>query len=127
MTDIIIAFLLLLGAVFCLTAAVGLVRLPDVYVRMHAGTKAGTLGGGFILIAVAIVSGELEVIARVLAAIAFLILTAPIGAHLLGRAAYATGVPLWKGTKVDQLKGRYDPETGILAGLDSSERQASHD
>jgi multicomponent Na+:H+ antiporter subunit G len=51
----------------------------------------------------------------------FLFMTAPIAAHMLGRAAYSTGVPLWEHTIVDELSGHYDEKTHIL----SSERPAT--
>jgi len=47
--------------------------------------------------------------------IAFLFLTAPIAAHMIGRAAYFVGLPPWKGTKVDELQGHYDPESHALS------------
>ena len=61
---------------------------------MHASTKAGTLGSGLILVAVAVQFAEGTVIARAVAAILFLLMTAPVAAHLIGRAAFRTGVPM---------------------------------
>lgn len=87
MSEIIIAAFFLIGGFFALIAAIGILRLPDVLTRMHASTKAGTLGSSLILIGGAIFYGETEVTVRVLAIILFLMLTAPIGAHMLGRAA----------------------------------------
>ncbi|MDX8352069.1 monovalent cation/H(+) antiporter subunit G [Cognatiyoonia sp. IB215182] len=87
MTEIIIAIFLLLGGFFALIAAVGVLRLPDVLTRMHASTKAGTLGSSLILIGGAILYGDAAVTVRVVAIILFLMLTAPIGAHMIGRAA----------------------------------------
>ena len=90
-----------------LATAVGLLRLPDIYMRMHAITKAGTLGVGLVLLAVAVFFGELGVVTRSLAAIAFVLLTAPVSAHMIGRAAYLDKVRLWEGTLVDELQGKY--------------------
>ncbi|EKV28070.1 Na(+) H(+) antiporter subunit G [Caenispirillum salinarum AK4] len=104
--DIVIALLLVLGAFFAFVAALGVARLPDVFIRMHASTKAGTLGAGLILAAVALFFGEAAVTARAVAIIAFLLITAPIGAHIIGRAAYRTGVPLWSGSVVDEWAAR---------------------
>ncbi len=87
MTDIIIAVFLLLGGFFALIAAIGVLRLPDVLMRMHASTKAGILGSSLILIACAIFLAEVEITARVVAIILFLMLTSPIGAHMIGRAS----------------------------------------
>ena len=105
MIDWIIAILIVVGALFTLVAAVGVLRLPDVLIRMHASTKAGTLGCGLILLALAIGSGgDTGTIARALAAFIFLLLTAPVAAHMIGRAAYRTGVPLWEKTRIDALR-----------------------
>ncbi|MCK0094364.1 monovalent cation/H(+) antiporter subunit G [Yoonia sp. F2084L] len=87
MINIIISVFLLLGGFFALIAAIGVIRLPDVLTRMHASTKAGVLGSSLILIGGAIYLQETEVTARVIATIVFLMLTSPIGAHMIGRAS----------------------------------------
>ena len=87
MVEIIISVFLLLGGFFALIAAIGVLRLPDVLMRMHASTKAGVLGSSLILIAGAIFLAEIEITARVVAIILFLMLTSPIGAHMIGRAS----------------------------------------
>ena len=79
--------LCLLGGAFAVIAAVGILRLPDVLTRMHASTKAGTLASALILVAVAIEFREMDVTAKAVAAILFLMLTAPLAAHMLGRSA----------------------------------------
>jgi multicomponent Na+:H+ antiporter subunit G len=117
MIDILAGLMVLGGGFFILVAAVGVLRMPDLYVRMHAGSKAGTLGAGLMLGAVAVYAGELSVTLRALAAVTFLVLTAPIGAHLLTRASYIAGVKPWDGTKSDDLAERYDEATGILASV----------
>ncbi|MEQ3641938.1 MAG: monovalent cation/H(+) antiporter subunit G [Paracoccus sp. (in: a-proteobacteria)] len=94
MHDIIVAILVLSGGIFCFAAGMGVLRLPDLLTRMHASTKAGTLGSGLILVAVAVQFAEGTVIARAVAAILFLLMTAPVAAHLIGRAAFRTGVPM---------------------------------
>ncbi len=104
MIEILVSIFVVLGGLFALAAALGVLRLPDVLIRMHASTKAGTLGCGLILVAVAIYFAEGAITARAIAAIIFLILTAPVAAHMIGRAAYKTGVPLWKGTVIDEMK-----------------------
>lgn len=87
MIDLLIAFFLLSGGFFALIAAVGVLRLPDVLMRMHASTKAGILGSSLILIGGAIYLHETEITVRVIAIILFLMLTSPIGAHMIGRAS----------------------------------------
>ena len=103
MTEILTSVFVVAGGLFAFAAALGVLRLPDVLNRMHASTKAGTLGCGLILVAVAIYFGETGIVARAVAAIVFLMLTAPVAAHMIGRAAYRTGVPLWHGTVIDEL------------------------
>ncbi|MET3896768.1 multicomponent Na+:H+ antiporter subunit G [Devosia sp. UYZn731] len=85
------AVLLLAGALFSLIAALGVLRLPDLYTRMHAASKAGAVGGGMILLAVALVSFDGAITVRALIGIAFLLLTTPVAAHLLARAHYQSG------------------------------------
>lgn len=86
------AALTVLGAVFGLLAAVGVLRLPDLYTRMHAASKAGVVGAGLMLLAMAIESGDGSVIVRALLGILFLLLSTPVGAHLLAKAAYRVGL-----------------------------------
>lgn len=101
--EIITAFLLLAGAVFAFVASVGMLRLQDTIIRMHAATKAGALGSGLIFLAVGAFYAELSITLRVLAAVFFLLLTAPVAAHLIGRAAYCSRVNLWHKTWIDEL------------------------
>ncbi len=108
MTDIVIAILATSGAVFTLLAAVGIVRMPDLYLRISVTTKAASLGIGLILFCTALYFKETSVTTKVLAIIFFIFLTAPVSAHLIGRAAYIIGVPLWVHTIVDHLEGKYD-------------------
>ena len=90
--NIAVATLILIGSVFSLVAALGLLRLPDLYTRMHAASKAGTLGSGIMLLAIMIDSQQIDVATRAVAGIIFFLLTAPLAAHLLARAAYIVGV-----------------------------------
>jgi multicomponent Na+:H+ antiporter subunit G len=99
------ALLLLTGGAFTLISALGVYRLPDPLIRMHATSKAGTLGCGLILLAVAVFYREGDVVARAAVAILFLLVTVPVSAHMIGRATYAMGCRLWEGTVVDELRG----------------------
>lgn len=119
--------LAVLGALFSLVAAVGVLRFPDLLTRMHAATKAGTLGAGLLLLAVAVAFADVGVAARAAAGIAFLVLTAPVASHAIGRAAYFCGVHLWSKTEVDELSGHYDPQTHSLDGADAPRRPTSRD
>lgn len=104
MIDQLIAILILTGCFFCLVAAIGLLRLPDALIRMHAATKAGTLGAGLILAAVAVFFADIGTILRTVLVLVFLFLTAPVAAHLIGRAAYRSGIKLSPRTVVDHLE-----------------------
>ncbi len=95
--------LLVAGALFLLLAAVGVVRMPDLYTRMQAATKATTLGVGCMLSAVAVYFDDFGVTVRALLVVAFIFLTAPVAAHMIGRAAFTIGVPFWRGTKLDEM------------------------
>jgi multicomponent Na+:H+ antiporter subunit G len=97
------AILMLTGVFFMLVAALGILRLPDLYTRISAATKASTLGIGFSLLSLALHFNVLGVTSRALATIGFVIITAPVGAHLISRSAYRTGVPLWEGTGADEF------------------------
>lgn len=111
MNDIIIGILATLGTAFIFLAGIGLVRMPDLYMRISASTKAVTLGIGFLITCSAVYFQDIGVTSRAIAIIFFVILTAPVGAHLIGRSSYISGVSLWKRTKYDDLKGMYDEET----------------
>ena len=114
MAEIIALGFMLVGAIFTFIAALGVVRLPDLFMRMHANTKSATLGVGFIMLGAAVYFGDVTVTTRALAVILFLMITAPISSHLLARAAYFSGVPLWEKTLSDELRGHYDLKTHQL-------------
>lgn len=107
MREIIGLVLMLGGTFFAVVAGLGVVRLPDVPMRMHASTKAGTLGVALIASSLTFFFPGLGILARSAALIVFLLLTAPVAAHMIGRAAYyggpQIGVQLWDKTTVDQL------------------------
>ena len=101
--QIVAALLIVVGSLFALLAAVGMLRLPALYTRMHAASKAGVVGAGLILLAMAVVSLDGAVVLRALLGILFLVLTTPISAHLLARAAYQAGIRLADITNIDEL------------------------
>ncbi len=116
-----IALLLVGGAFFALVSTIGLLRMPDLPTRMHATTKAGAFGAGLMLVAVAIFFADIGVTTRVIATILFIMLTAPVAAHVIARAAYIDGIPLWSGTLCDQLKDHYELSSGHLDGAESDD------
>lgn len=96
------------GVFFMIVAAVGFLRMPDIIMRLHALTKASTLGAACSLVATAIYFGQIEITVRAIFVILFLFLTAPIAAHIISRSAYRSKVPLWEHTVCDELKERAD-------------------
>ncbi len=118
MNEILSSVLMLIGATFALLAGAGVLRMPDLFTRMQAATKASTLGIGCIILAVAVHFGELGITTRALATVIFVFLTAPVAAHMIARAAYFVGVPLWDQTIIDELHGHYDRRTHKLARPD---------
>jgi multicomponent Na+:H+ antiporter subunit G len=104
---------ILIGAVFALLSAIGIIKLPDLYLRMSATTKSATLGVGSVMLGTAIHYGDVGSITKVFVVISFLLLTAPIAAHLLARAAYINKVELWDKTVTDELEGKYDDDHNL--------------
>ena len=105
--------LLIIGALLSLLAVIGILRLPDIYTRMHAASKAGAVGSGAVLVAIALVSFDGAVILRAIAGIIFFMLTAPISAHILGRAAYTAGYKPCEQTVLNELE-TYNPKDSKL-------------
>jgi multicomponent Na+:H+ antiporter subunit G len=114
MIDILVMILCSIGAAFILLAAIGIVRMPDFYLRVSVTTKAATLGIGLILIGAAFYFKDGSVTSRVVAIILFLLLTAPVGAHMIGRTSYFIGTKLWEKTVLNELEDQYDEETHEL-------------
>lgn len=112
--DVILVILFVLGSFLMFLAGLGVLRMPDIFLRMSATTKASTLGAGFLLLAAAIYFEDLGTTSRAIATIFFLFLTAPVAAHRIARAAYFDGSPLWSGTRLDELRGHYDTRTHEL-------------
>ncbi|MBK5570121.1 monovalent cation/H(+) antiporter subunit G [Ensifer sp. SSB1] len=106
---VLVAALLIIGALFSLLAAIGIVRFPDLYTRMHAASKAGTIGSGLLLLAAGVHSLDPAILIRALAGFFFFVLTAPISAHLLAKAAHQAGYKLTKLSVVDQLPQKEEP------------------
>ena len=102
MIDVVTAVVWLAGSVFALLAAVGVLRMPDVFTRMQASTKASTLGLGCLLIGAALQMGDFASFIRVASIGAFVLLTTPVAGHVIARASYFAEVPLWTGTVLDE-------------------------
>ncbi len=101
MIELVASALLVAGGGFCLVAGIGVVRLGDVYARMHAATKAGTFGLVLIVGATMLLAGSWREVAEAAFVFLFMIASAPIGAHLIGRAAFRSRVPVDPRTTAD--------------------------
>lgn len=122
MNDIIIMIVVSIGTFIILLAAIGFLRMPDLYLRLSVTTKAATLGVGLTLLGLVLYFMEIGITTRAIAIIVFLFLTVPISGHIIGRAGYFIGDPVWKNTKIDELEGMYDTKTHDLkSGKDKDE------
>jgi multicomponent Na+:H+ antiporter subunit G len=128
MKEIIVIILLVLGTIFIFLAAVGLLKMPDVFLRMSASTIAATLGVSSILIALAVHFATFGITVHVIGTNLFLFLTVPVGAHLMGRAAHKAKYRQWGNTVVDRLEGKYNTNNHTLkSGFEKEGRQTIED
>lgn len=104
MIDVATAVLWLGGSAFALLAAVGVLRMPDVFTRMQASTKASTLGLGCLLIGAVLQMGDFAALIRAASIGGFILLTTPVAGLVIARAAYFADIPLWKGTVLDERR-----------------------
>ncbi|MCB9435577.1 MAG: monovalent cation/H(+) antiporter subunit G [Anaerolineales bacterium] len=111
MMPIISGTFLIFGSILLLIAGVGIVRMPDLFLRMSASTKAATLGTGLILLGAVFHFETTIVLVRAVLIIAFIFLTAPVSAHMIGRAAYRGEAKLDPKTHINELQGMYDVQT----------------
>lgn len=114
MIELLIAIMSTIGATAILVAAIGINRMPDFFLRLSVTVKAATLGAGLLLFSAAIYFPQVSVTTKAFAIMLFLILTAPVSAHMIGRAAYFIGTPMWDKSVRDDLKGKYDHQARIL-------------
>lgn len=110
LSDWFVAGALLAGGFFLFVSGLGLLRLPDVFTRMHASTKAGTVGAGLIFLGVAVHSRDLTTLSLSLLTVVFLLVTVPVGTHAIARVAYRIRVPLWRNTHIDEWREQYEAE-----------------
>jgi multicomponent Na+:H+ antiporter subunit G len=113
MIEFIAALLILVGGLMAVVSAIGIVRLPDVYTRSHAGTKSSTMAVLLTLLGAFIFFWGIEgmVSIRLILGIVFVFLTAPVSGHLIARASYRSKVKPTKNTIEDDLKEVLHPET----------------
>ncbi|MGH9249679.1 MAG: monovalent cation/H(+) antiporter subunit G [Acidimicrobiales bacterium] len=111
--DVASACCLVAGALLGLAAAIGLVRFPDLLSRMHAATKPQTLGLLFVLLGVGLRLRDTSVVGMLVVVAALQLLTTPVAAHMVGRAAYRTGQVRDDLLVTDELTTALEPdETG---------------
>ena len=103
--EVVAAVFILVGVGFTLLGALGLQQFPDVFARMHAVTKPVTLGLGLLLVGAAVHMPDPSDTTKLLLAAVVQFLTAPVSAHMVGRAAYRAGTELSPETSVDELAG----------------------
>lgn len=125
MTEVLVGALAIVGSGFVLLAAIGVLRMPDVYMRVSTVTKAGTMGIGLLMLAAVLEFGEVSVVLKVGAVLLFGMITSPVAAHAISRAAYLQGVELWEGTVIDEMRGQYSPHTHRLSHPRESELLAT--
>ena len=115
--DLLIVGFLIFGLFFMMVGGLGLLRMPDVYHRMHAATKGVTLGISGMLVAAALALSTVEassvfrISTTVTMVILFQFIANPVGAHMLAKAAHLDGAPQWKKTLSDDLEST-SPDTG---------------
>ena len=110
--DIAAALALLVGLFFMFVGALGVLRLPDAYNRIHAASKCVTLGLTGMLIAACLHVGDGSLISKALATIGFTFVATPIGSHLLAKAAHHARLPRWARTLSDELAE--DKAAGVM-------------
>lgn len=96
-------FFLLAGLFFMLVGAVGVVRLPDIYHRLHAASKCSTLGMMGLVLAASLHIGSPDVIAKSIAVVLFIFVSNPVGSHILAKAAHRDKAKQWQNTLSDEL------------------------
>ncbi|KUO40668.1 MAG: hypothetical protein AVW06_02255 [Hadesarchaea archaeon DG-33-1] len=104
MIEIIAYILLGIGAFCALIGAMGIMRFPDVYNRIHANTVVVVGGVIVTLIGVSVLEGLSLYTLKALIIALFIFLTNPVGSHAIARAAHKSGVKLWRRSVVDKLK-----------------------
>ena len=97
------AILLLVGSVFASLGALGILRFPDLYTRLHAASKAGPLGAGLILLGAGLSTGDPWTVLRTVVGLVFLILVSPVSSHLLARSAVKAGVQQRSTLSINEL------------------------
>jgi multicomponent Na+:H+ antiporter subunit G len=105
--DTAVLVLCAVGLFFSLSGALGIVRMPDLYTRLQCSTKNITMGLLPMLVALVVIEGvDSSYASRAVIVTALVLVLSPAASHALARAAYKTGVPMWRGSVVDEPRSR---------------------
>jgi len=110
MITILTSFFLIAGSFFIMLAALGILKFPDLYTRMHAASKAVSFGSGLMLLATVLYFKSWFVAVEAILIIVFIFLTTPVASHMISRIAYLLKIPLWEKSTVDELKLKSWPQ-----------------
>jgi len=121
--EIVTAAFVIIGACFMLISAIGILRLPDFYIRMSAITKAGTLGVGFIVLGIGLHFNEMTVLIKSLSIIFFILLTSPVAAHVISQAAAKSKIPFWKHTDLEDYNPYLEANEDVSEPVDPQEKE----
>lgn len=106
MITILTSFFLIAGSFFIMLAALGILKFPDLYTRMHAASKAVSFGSGLMLLATVLYFKNWFVAVEAILIILFIFLTTPVASHMISRVAYLLKIPLWEKSTIDELKSK---------------------
>jgi multicomponent Na+:H+ antiporter subunit G len=116
--------LAVVGVAFSLSGAVGILRMPDVYSRIQCSSKTVTMGALPVLIALVVGEGPISSFGgRALLVAVLLLVLNPVSSHALARAAYKTGVPMWRGAVTDQVRQQAERERAEREQQAADDRQ----
>jgi len=108
--DIVVSAFMISGVLFMLIASIGIIKLPDFYIRTSVVTKASTIGLGLMMIGVGLYFNTPTAMFKVIAILVFILVTSPIAAHVIAKAASQIRVAFWKKTELsDYVKADGTP------------------
>lgn len=125
MADALTAAFVVIGAAFALIAGLGLHRFDDVFARMHSATKPATLGLVLVVLGAAVQAGGADQVAKLALIVVLQFLTAPVAAHMVGRAAYRAGTELSPTTVLDEMADAPVPRPGRAPETKESHGESS--
>src|SRR5690606_33420952 len=123
--DVVIVIFSGIGAIIIVVASVGIISMPDFYLRFSVAVKASILGVGFVLLSTVLYFASIPVATMTLIIVLYLLFTSPVAAQLICRVAYFKGAKLWDGSVLDEVEDHYDVENNVLHGesIDKSDSE----